>query len=104
MSFSPDSSTTAGRGANVTTPTGAQGQAVLGLRRRLVIVLNAATYLILMTAASVVIDGLGWTAAGVVMLACFAIGLPWAVLGFWNAVIGLALLHCSARPLDRVAP
>jgi len=104
MSFSPDSSTTAGRGANLTTPTGAHGQAMLGRRRRLVIVLNVATYLILMAVASVVIDGLGWTAAGIVMLVCFAIGLPWAVLGFWNAVIGLALLHGSAQPLDRVAP
>jgi hypothetical protein len=68
MSFSPDSSTTAGRGANLTTPTGAHGQAMLGRRRRLVIVLNVATYLILMAVASVVIDGLGWTAAGIVWL------------------------------------
>lgn len=32
------------------------------------------------------------------MLAAFAITLPWSVIGFWNALIGLSLMVFSRRP------
>ncbi len=40
----------------------------------------------------------GWDA---LILACFALTLPWTVIGFWNAVIGLAIL---IRPSPAATP
>ena len=40
----------------------------------------------------------------IVLLGAFALGLPWTVLGFWNAVIGLWLLHWAPAPMEQVAP
>jgi len=39
----------------------------------------------------------GWTLVHVLLLACFAVATPWTVLGFWNGVIGLWLLHGRAN-------
>ena len=39
-----------------------------------------------------------------VLLACFAMGTPWTVLGFWNAAIGLWLLHVKKDTMAEVAP
>ncbi len=47
-------------------------------------------------------DGLGpldW-----VMLGCLLLTLPWTLIGFWNAVIGLALLHLRRDPVGYVTP
>ena len=38
------------------------------------------------------------------MILCFAITLPWTVIGFWNAVIGLAVMRLSRDPIRTVAP
>ena len=38
------------------------------------------------------------------MLACFAVTLPWSVIGFWNAVIGFALMRFTGDPMARVTP
>jgi len=38
------------------------------------------------------------------MLACFAVTLPWSVIGFWNAVIGFVLMRFTGDPMARVAP
>ncbi len=46
----------------------------------------------------------GWTLLDVVMFVCFAAGTPWTVLGFWNSVIGVWLLHWHKNPLAEVAP
>ena len=47
-------------------------------------------------------DGLGvldW-----LMLACLALTLPWTIIGFWNAVIGLVILHTRRDPAGYVTP
>jgi membrane glycosyltransferase len=85
-------------------PTGLQANAELSRRRRLVLALNVATWLAMMLAAAKILGAGGWTALDVVLLACFAIGTPWTVLGFWNAVIGLWLLHVHRDPMREVAP
>ncbi len=41
---------------------------------------------------------------GMAMLAAFALTLPWTVIGFWNAVIGLALMAFARDPAAVVAP
>lgn len=39
-----------------------------------------------------------------VMLAGFLLAMPWTVLGFWNAIIGLMLLHGPGNPARSVYP
>jgi membrane glycosyltransferase len=85
-------------------PTGLQANAELSRRRRLVLVLNVATWLAMMLAAAVILGAGGWTVLDVALLACFAIGTPWTVLGFWNAAIGLWLLHAHKDAAAEVAP
>jgi membrane glycosyltransferase len=90
---------------SLTTPTGLQSIDVLTRRRRLVLGLNAVTYGVLLCWASLILGAGGWTWVDGILLACFALGTPWAVLGFWNALIGLWLLHFRAEPARRdVAP
>lgn len=43
-------------------------------------------------------------AMGLVMLLAFAVTLPWTVIGFWNAAIGLALMAASRNAASLVAP
>lgn len=38
------------------------------------------------------------------LLFCFAVTLPWTVIGFWNAVIGLAILRLADKPAEHVCP
>jgi len=46
-------------------------------------------------------QGLTWLEAG--MVACFAATLPWQLLGFWNAVVGFALLRMTRDPVGFVS-
>jgi membrane glycosyltransferase len=89
---------------SLTTPAGLQAMADLASRRRLVLWLNVGTWLAFMLAAAYILGSGGWTWLDVLMLLCFAIGTPWTVLGFWNAVIGLWLLHGHRDGLLVVAP
>jgi membrane glycosyltransferase len=94
-----------GSGAlRLTTPTGLQANAELGRRRRIVIVLNVVTWLVMMWVAARVLGTGGWTAVDLILFLCFAAGTPWTVLGFWNALIGLWLLHFHKDPMAEVAP
>jgi len=92
------------RGASLTTPTGLQANSDLRRRRLIVLALNIATYLVMLWVAAGILGTGGWTLVDGILLICFAIGTPWTVLGFWNAVIGLWLLHFHADPIDEVAP
>ena len=46
----------------------------------------------------------GLTALELVMMICFFVTLPWLVIGFWNAVIGLILLRFTKNPISIVNP
>jgi membrane glycosyltransferase len=85
-------------------PTGLQANAELARRRYLVVALNVGTWLAMMATAAAILGSGGWTVLDWLLLACFAIGTPWTVLGFWNAVIGLWLLHVHKDPMRAVAP
>jgi membrane glycosyltransferase len=78
--------------------------ATLTRRRRVVIVLNAVTYAGMVGAAALILDAGGWSVVDMTLLAAFAVGTPWTVLGFWNALIGLWLLHARRDALGLVAP
>ncbi len=86
------------------TPAGIQSTAEIAWRRWLVIALNVVTYIAMLAVAAQVLSTGGWTVIGGVMFLCFAVGTPWTVLGFWNAVIGLWLLHGSKNAVAEVAP
>src|SRR5262245_17759479 len=46
----------------------------------------------------------GLTALDIVLLALFALTLPWYVIGFWNATIGLLLMRFARDPVAAVLP
>ncbi len=88
----------------MTTPTGLQSVTELSRRRTIVLVLNVVTWLAMLWVAASILGTGGWSTVDVIMFVCFAIGTPWTVLGFWNAVIGLWLLHWHKDPIAEVAP
>src|SRR5215212_1386078 len=74
-------------------------------RRRLIILaVNFATYFALASAMAGVVGAGGWTFVDAALFACFLIATPWTVLGFWNAIIGLWLLHGRGDGMKQVAP
>ncbi|MBM3487805.1 MAG: glucans biosynthesis glucosyltransferase MdoH [Alphaproteobacteria bacterium] len=87
-----------------TTPTGTQETATLVRRRALVVGVNLATYAALLAVLAAILADQGWSWVDVFLFAAFAIGAPWTVLGFWNAVIGFWLLHGARDGLAAVAP
>ncbi|WP_296579463.1 glucans biosynthesis glucosyltransferase MdoH [Phreatobacter sp.] len=87
-----------------TTPTGVQSTAELRRRRWIVVALNVVTWFLLNSAAWSVLGTGGWTLVDIVLALAFAIATPWTVLGFWNALLGLWLLHRDDRAMAEVAP
>src|SRR5215212_4876725 len=74
-------------------------------RRRLIVLsVNLATYFALTAAMAGVLGAGGWTLVDTALFACFLIAAPWTVLGFWNAIIGLWLLHGRGDGMKQVAP
>jgi membrane glycosyltransferase len=91
-------------GGPALTPAGLQAVATLRWRRLLVLGLNLTTLAGLLYGVSLVLGAGGWTGADIVIFLALLVAAPWSVLGFWNAAIGLWLLHGSNDGLDRVAP
>jgi membrane glycosyltransferase len=89
---------------SLTTPAGLQATATLLRRRALVLTLNVATWAGMLIWAAEILSAGGWSIVDCVLFVCFAVGLPWPVLGFWNAVIGLTMLHGRRDGLQQVAP
>jgi membrane glycosyltransferase len=87
-----------------TTPAGVQSTVDLRRRRLFVLIVNVATYLALAAAMAQVLGAQGWSLVDGLIFACFLIATPWTVLGFWNAVLGLWLLHFRRDGLATVAP
>jgi membrane glycosyltransferase len=86
------------------TPTGVQSARVLTARRIFVTALNLVTLFLLGWGVASVLGSGGWSTADVIIFAAFLFGAPWTVMGMWNAVIGVALLHLARDPLKAVAP
>ncbi|MGL4445838.1 MAG: glucans biosynthesis glucosyltransferase MdoH [Alsobacter sp.] len=87
-----------------TTPAGLQSTAELARRRLIVAALNVVTYLGLAAVMVRVLGAGGWTIIDILMLVCFLLAAPWSVLGFWNSIIGLWLLHATKNPWKETAP
>lgn len=93
-----------GADSGALTPAGLQARATLDSRRRLVLGLNLATLAGLLFGLAHILGAGGWSAADVAIFVAFLFGAPWTVLGFWNAAIGLWLLHGADDGLGQVAP
>jgi membrane glycosyltransferase len=78
--------------------------AALNRRRAFVIVVNVATYGVLAAWMAGILGAGGWTLVDGLLFAGFLVATPWTVLGFWNAVLGLWLLHGRRDGLAAVAP
>ena len=76
----------------------------LAKRRRLMLALNLATVFILATVAAQIAAAGGWTAADIILLLCVVALTPWHAIGFWNALVGLVLLHGTRDGVARAAP
>ena len=66
--------------------------------------LVGATMAALMWLLAAVLGADGLSVVDMLMLLAFTVTLPWTVLGFWNAVIGLVILRACRDPLRVVAP
>ncbi|WP_371348147.1 glucans biosynthesis glucosyltransferase MdoH [Ancylobacter sp. IITR112] len=75
------------------TPTGVQTVRELARRRALVFTLIGVTYFGLIGLFIHLIGHGGITVLDGLLLVAFCISTPWTILGFWNAIIGLWLLH-----------
>jgi membrane glycosyltransferase len=89
---------------SLSVPTGLQANAELSRRRLILLVLNVVTWFAMLWLAAQVLGAGGWTIVDMIMFVCFAFGTPWTVVGFWNSVIGLWLLHFHKDPMGAVAP
>jgi membrane glycosyltransferase len=74
------------------------------LRRSILAFLVIGSMMAVVTAFAWLIGRDGYGALDWVMLACLVLTLPWTIIGFWNAVIGLAILHLKRDPVGYVAP
>ena len=86
------------------TPAGLQRTTVLTRRRIAAAVLNLTTYVALLVWLGTILGDQGWSLIDVLIFVCFAIAAPWSVLGVWNALLGLWLLHVRRDSRALVAP
>ena len=86
------------------TPAGLQDSRDLARRRATVLALNLATLAALCWVLAKAFSMGGWSPSDIVIFVCFLIGAPWTVMGMWNAVIGIWLLHGRRNGLRKVAP
>jgi membrane glycosyltransferase len=62
-------------------------------RRLLVAGLNAASWIWLALIMARLVGAGGWSWLPILIMILFLAGLPWALMGFWNAVIGFVILR-----------
>ncbi len=73
-------------------------------RRLLYAVLFIATTMALLYLAGVALSAGGFGVVDCAILALFALTLPWTVIGFLNAIIGLVILRLAPDPLAMLLP
>jgi membrane glycosyltransferase len=66
------------------------------------LVLSTAITLVTLMGSS--LSGHAFGLLDLLMLAAFAVTLPWSVIGFWNAVIGFVLMRFARDPIAIVSP
>ena len=92
------------REAGRMTPAGLQERRQLALRRAAMAVLCAATLAGLAWGVWNVFAPGGMSLSDWVIFLCFLVGAPWVVMGVWNALIGVWLMHGTGDALALAAP
>jgi len=78
--------------------------AVLARRRAFYFILVASSIAGLVGLAVLALSPAGFGAIDLLLVVLFAITLPWYVIGFWNAVIGLVIMRFARDPVAAVTP
>ncbi|HSF96603.1 MAG TPA: glucans biosynthesis glucosyltransferase MdoH [Thermohalobaculum sp.] len=81
-----------------------QDRRSLTARRAGFAALNLGTLALLTWGVARVFGQGGWSATDIVILICFFFGAPWTVMGLWNALVGVWLLHGRRDGLELAAP
>src|SRR4051812_7698213 len=76
----------------------------LTARRLLFGVLVAGTVAGMLWLAAATLAPGGYDPFDLALLLCFAITIPWTAIGFWNAVIGFAIMRRARDPVAAVFP
>jgi membrane glycosyltransferase len=76
----------------------------LAARRALFAALVSATIAGLLGLMTYALSAGGFGLLDAVVLFCFAVTLPWTVIGFWNAVIGFLIMRFSRDAAEAVTP
>lgn len=90
--------------ADETTPTGTQRLPVLARRRLTFAILVIVTIAFMAAWLAEILSADGLSILDALLLVMFLANAPWIVIGFWNAVIGFAVLHFTRDPLNTVIP
>jgi membrane glycosyltransferase len=77
---------------------------MMTLRRVVFFALNFATLAALTWGIAMAFSAGGWSTSDIVIMGCFLVGAPWTVMGLWNALFGIWLLHGRRNGLAEVAP
>jgi membrane glycosyltransferase len=85
-------------------PRGPAGQEGLGMRRVIFGTLVAFGVIGLLGLMMMTLSPGGFSAMDIALLALFSITLPWTVIGFWNALIGLGLMRFAPNAALAVNP
>jgi membrane glycosyltransferase len=91
---------------SVSVPTAhvAASEASLAWRRVLFAALILCSMLGLLWTATLALGPRGLSALDLALIALLAVTLPWIVIGFWNAMIGLVIMRCAPDPVAAVFP
>ncbi len=73
-------------------------------RRLLVAGLNAASWICLAVLMGRLVGSSGWSWLQILIMGLFLAGLPWTLMGFWNAVIGFVILRLVRDPASYTNP
>ena len=90
--------------ADETTPTGTQRVSVLARRRLTFAILVIVTIAFMAAWLAEILSADGLSILDALLLVMFLANAPWIVIGFWNAVIGFAVLHFTRDPLQTRDP
>ncbi|MDO9013196.1 MAG: glucans biosynthesis glucosyltransferase MdoH [Polynucleobacter sp.] len=77
---------------------------VIRLRRLIFAVLSLTTVVLMLYLVNQALASNTPLLLRILLLVLFALTLPWMVVGFWNAIIGLILCQCSKDPASLVLP
>ena len=79
-------------------------QPAMTARRIIFLTLFLVSFAALTVLMAVTLSPNGYGVLDFLVLGCFIVTLPWTIIGFWNAVIGLAVMRLSRDPARAVCP